>query len=377
MNIAAAPRTPPASSGRRWAALLLVAAGSVVFGCDRRSPEPAPRTTPAPPAAVSEEAVEAALTAADQYLNAQEIEKAEAILTRLVTRAPAEGRARELLGQVLTLRASRAERRGERDAAVAARLDALEQYRAAVALDPDSAGLHHSAGVVAMAAGQADAALELFGRASRLAPENPQHPLYAAQVLIQQQQFAAAEEALRAVLALDPDEPVAHASLAIVAIETGRVDDAMAAIGEARAIAPRDLRFRAQEARIHRRAGDPQRALELLTALTPRERLDPAVAAEVAASFSAVGDHGSAAEVWAEQFRQRSEHPDAYRLAVQAGHASLEAGERGRAVWWVEQARLLGGLSPEVRALEERLRGDGGEAARPAGAGGTEHRDDG
>ncbi|MDY7110450.1 MAG: tetratricopeptide repeat protein [Planctomycetota bacterium] len=304
------------------------------------------------------DAIEAALTAANEYLNSRNLVEAELILDKLIERAPREVRARELMSQVLIIKATQAQRRGDEEAAETARREAYEHYQAAVEVEPESAGLRHSAAMMALAAGETDAALDQFREAGRLDPTNPQHPLYEAQILIQEKRFEEAKRSLRRVIELDADEPLAHASLAMIALEEGDFEEALGRISRARRLVPDDLRFRVQEARIHRRHGDVRRALELLTALSDAQRADPGVTAELAAAYEQQGRHERAAEAWAHRYRQRPTDPRAYLAAVRAGEAFLRAGRRGAAELWLEQARVSGGNAPEIRALQRALAGE-------------------
>lgn len=300
-------------------------------------------------------AIEASLAAADEYFNTQEIEKAEIILDRLIDRAPAEGRAHELLGQVLTVRAARSAAAGDVETARDLRREAYEHYRRAVEIGPVTAGLHQSAGTIAMMAGESAAALMHFEAAATLDPVNPQHPLYAAQLLIADEEFEAARARLERVLVLDPDEPLAYASLAIVALGEGHTDDALAAIARARTLAPNDVRFRVQEARILRRSGRTDRAVEGLLALGESEWSDDAVAAELAEGFAALDRYADAARVWMRRFRTREVTTASYLDAARAGDALRRAGDLDGARRWLTEAAVLAPDAPEVRALAEAL----------------------
>jgi tetratricopeptide (TPR) repeat protein len=350
-----------------WFRHILVSAALVgcfgLFACRNEADSPAKADGAAalepPPAAarIDGDAIEAALAAATEYLNSQNLVEAELILEELIERAPREVPARELMGQVLIMKATQAQRSGNDEAAASIRSEAYEHYRAAVAVEAGSAGLQQSAGVIALAAGEIDAALGHFIEAGRLDGANPQHPLYAAQILIQQKRFDAAKQSLRRVIELDADEPLAHASLAMIAVEEGDFDEALGRIDRARRLAPADLRFRVQEAKIHRRSGDRQRALELLTALSAEERADAGVTVEIAAAWSDLGEDEKAAEAWAHSYRQRPTDRLAYLAAVRAGEAYLRAGRRAAAELWLEQARIAGGNAPEIRALARALAG--------------------
>jgi predicted Zn-dependent protease len=307
------------------------------------------------PPPVSAESVEASLQAAGTYVNAGELVKAEAILGRLVERAPGNVHARELLGQVLVMQAAEADAAGDPAGAAAARREAYEHYRAAAEADAESSGLQQSAGMIALTAGLPEAALAHFRAAEALAPGDVQPPLFAAQVLLQMERRDEARTALQRVLALDPDESRAHASLAVICLEEERYADALDHIAEARAIDPADHGLRLMEARIRRRAGDPRAAVELLAALLPEERADAGITAELAASYTALGEHVKAARAWEHRYERRRTEPTAYLAAVEAARSLLAAGRLAEARLWLEQARLAGRNAPAVRELEREL----------------------
>jgi tetratricopeptide (TPR) repeat protein len=336
-----------------------------LYGCGNEpdSPSHGEGGAIAPAPAVSAANIEQALAAADDYLNREELAKAEAILSVLIERAPRELRARELMGQVLTAKATEADQRGDEETAAAARRDAWAHYRVAVELDPDSAGLQHSTAMIALAAGASDAALEHFRAAGRLDPTNPQHPLYEAQLLIQRQDYVVASEAVDRVLALDPDEPFAHASRAIIAMEEGRLSEAVHHITEARRISPSELGFRVQHARIHRRLGDPRSAVELLAPLTDLERADEGVTNELAAAYGDLGEHAKAAAAWAHRYASQPESRRMYLSAVRAGESLVMASRLEEARQWLAEAERLAPSAPEVEALRRAL----AEAGRPKG----------
>jgi Tfp pilus assembly protein PilF len=316
---------------------LLVLAVTFI-GCSR-SPDP---ETPAPPPA----ALEAALASAEQYLDANDPASAATILAKLLETAPDDARAHELYGRALYLQ-------GRPQAA-------YEQYRLAVEAgseaDPvGAAGLNQSAGEIASAAGLPDRALEHFRAAGRLDPMAPKPPLYEAQILIQLDRRAEAREALDRVLALDPDEAYAYASLALVALRDGDRAEALRNIAEARAIAPDNLGIRVQEARIRRQCDQPRRALELLLALDAGVQTEEAVTAEIAACYLALDRPHDAALAWERRYRRNPRSPHAWRAAVGAAEACLAAGRRDDAEWWCRQARTAAPDEADVKALQRRL----------------------
>ncbi|MCH7547402.1 MAG: tetratricopeptide repeat protein [Planctomycetes bacterium] len=338
--------------------LALVTAG----GCDRAEPEPAksadpdsiatPDEPPTQSATIPPENIEASLKAADQYFSTGELDKARAILEVLVERAPREGPARELYGQVLALLALQAG--PEIGASQIQELleNAYEQYRVACDITPDSPGLHHSAGMIANEAGRREDALEHFLIAGRLDPLNPQPPTFAAQLLIQLDRLDEAHQQLTAALKIDKDEPVIYASLAIIAMKGKQFAEALSLIREARSIDPRHLGLLAQESRIHRESGEPRRGLEGLIALNEYQRSHVAIAAEIASGYEAIGEPTRAAEAWEHRYNLLVDQPDRWRDALRAGQIYLRAGKRELAWKWLQVAKLIAPDDPDIRAFE-------------------------
>jgi protein O-GlcNAc transferase len=344
---------------RELLARLLLMLLTPLAGCKDSSPPPpaAAESTPtdATSSGLSAEQIEQSLAAAQEYLATQDIAKAKAILLTLVERAPNEVRAKELLGQTFILAAQQADQRRDAPAARTLRTQAYEQYKAAVALQPNSAGLHHSAGLMALTAGEPDAALGHFQAAGKLDPSSAQHPLFEAQLLIQKQRLDEAQAALERVLAIDPDEATAHASLAMIALERQQFDAALKHIAEARRIHPADIGMRGQQAKIHRRMNEPKKALELLIGVGPADRAREDVAFEIAASYDLLGEHIKAARAWEHVYKTNPVAPKAWLAMVHAGESLLKAGEREQAYMLLQQAKLAAPNEPEIKALEERI----------------------
>ncbi len=337
---------------------LLAAAACVSITCC--SDDAPTRPKPVAPAAssVDAEKIEASLLAINQYMQTGDWIKAEAIARTLLTRAPDEPRAHEMLGQLLIEKAAQIEASGDAGTSVKLKQQAWMSYRTAVELDSSNAGLHHSAGLVAMTAGQHDEALMLFLKAESLDSTNAQFPLFAAQLLMQAQKLDDADAALRRALSIAPDEPYVHASLAMLALERDQFDDALASMSIARRAEPDNIGFRAQQAKIHRRRNQPRIALELLIGLDEPSRVVEAVAFEIASSYDALGEHAKAADAWGLCFRGNPASPRAHLAAVRAGECALKAQDRDSALRWASIAQRLNPESDEVRELVARLRHD-------------------
>jgi tetratricopeptide (TPR) repeat protein len=260
--------------------------------------------------------------------------------------APQECRALELSGRILYLRGLQAASSGggggggaggEGDQAAAAAFiaQAHDRYLAAIECQgAPPAGLHQSAGEIAAAAGRLDAALDHFRAAGTLDPLDPKHPLYEAQMLMKLGRTAEAAQAIDRVLAIDPGEPFAHATLASASLEARDCTAAIGHIEAARRLAPADLAIRIHEASIRRRCDQPRQGLELLVGLDEPTRSQEIVTAEIAECFRALGQPASAAAAWEARYRLNPRDPSAWQSASRAADAHLEAGNREAARWW-------------------------------------------
>ena len=329
-----------------------------LISCSEQGDASSANAAPTSQTPITQEAIEKALAAAQDYFLKQRLTEAQLILRTLIEREPREYRAHELLGQVLLSQAMQPAEEPDARAAAQAIVEAYEEYRQATQLIPNqvdptaAAGLHQSAGEIASIAGRLDDALDHFQRAAQLDPTNPKHPLYQGQILLQKRMLPEARRALERVLIVDPNEAYAHASLAMIALEEDNEVKAIEHIAEARQIDPNDLSLRIQEARVRRLCNQPRRALELLVLLTDQERAEEVVASEIASCYRQLGQPTKAAQAWQHRYQLR---PEAWQAAAHAAEAYFAAQQRDEALWWYERARLAAPNSPQVRALEKTI----------------------
>jgi tetratricopeptide (TPR) repeat protein len=307
---------------------------------------------------INSEKIEASLSAANQYLQTGEIVEAEAILRTLIGRAPEEPRGHELLGQTLMQKALNAEKSGDSASAIDLKKQAYGAYLEAVRCDSHTAGLQHSAGLMAMAAGESDAALTHFQAAEKLDSSNPQYALFAAQLLMQMKRLDDAQAALQRVLAASPQEPYAHASMAMLLLERGEFEQALQEISTARGVLPDDVGLRAQHAKVYRRMNQPRKALELLVGLEANDRAQEAVAFEIASAYDMLGDPSKAGAAWescAQVNPQAAPDRVAY-AALQAARMYLKAGETGDALRCAQVAERVTPDAAEVKDVMAQVR---------------------
>lgn len=133
--------------------------------------------------------------------------------------------------------------------------DALPQFQAAVALDPNFADAHNNLGNVLVDLGDIPAGINHFERSIALRPEsaNPFNNLGSA--YFAQGKFAQAADAFRRAAELDTRLVEAQANLALAYERLGKTDDAIAAGKRAESLSPHNPQIHATLARLLRQAG--------------------------------------------------------------------------------------------------------------------------
>jgi len=178
---------------------------------------------------------------------------------------------------------------------------AHDQFLAAIAIGPDTPEIRFDAASVAHAAGLLDDAAEHYMQAQAMEPSDPRHPLHLAQVQRKLGQTAEAKKNLLIAARLDESLDIAWGTLADIALEENKLSIARTHIENAREIAPGKLAWRIVEARIERRGNDPERALGLLTGLSPEARArEPFVLHEMALALGLLQRPADAAGLYAE-----------------------------------------------------------------------------
>lgn len=330
--------------------------GSMLASCGEGD-QPGSSSTSQNQASPSQDRIDASLAAAEQYFDNGENEKAETILATLLKRAPDQPRAHELLASIEIARADACAQRGDGEGAKEAFAQAYDHYEIVIEGSPPNAGLEQSAGRVAIAAGETDAALAHFRRAGDIDSADPSNPLLEANLLLQLKRLDEARAAIDRAVKLDGEEPYALATLAMVLHAQGEAELALQKIAEARELArPNDeLAIRVVEARLHRLLGDPERALALLLPLSGSQRAEQAVASEIAESAVANGDHKRAFDAWAHRYQLTKD----WNAALHAARQALAAGLVDESWSWFRRAELAAPSAPTVREFYAQLRAHG------------------
>lgn len=291
---------------------LILAAAFVVRQGVQGGPAPASASSGGADALVIEEI----LRSSRGLLSRGEYGKAEALLAPAVARNQTDQDLRLALAEALL---------GQREFEAA-----HEQFVAAIAIGPDTAPVRFDAASVASAAGLDADAEEHYWAAQSMDPRDPRYPLYLAQVQRKLDKTSEAKKNLLIAARLDPSLDIAWGTLADIALEENNLSIAQGHIERARELAPERLAWRILEARIARRGNDPERAVALLSGLSPEERArEPMALREMALSLGLMNEPERAAALYAD-------------ASTMLGAQSERLGETLRlAAEWYERAGMV------------------------------------
>ncbi len=137
------------------------------------------------------------------------------------------------------------------------RAEAERLYRIALAENPNDATAAFLTGVLALESGRLEAAVEMFVRATTIAPDNAIYYANLGEAERRLRRFANAASALLRALALKPDLAAPHYNLGLVMQEVGDADGALACFERAAELQPglADVHDRIAAARKARRPG--------------------------------------------------------------------------------------------------------------------------
>ena len=311
-----------------------------------------PTEDKAPP--LSGESIRHSLEAAESYLTSGDEGRARSILSKIIEKAPADGRGYEMMGRLELRRGIELREMGLIDSSREQFRDSYRWYEKALPFMADSGGLHQSAGEVAQLAGLETEALSLYEKAIELQPDNPKPSLCAAQLLLESQPERA-EFILRSVLEKHPDQSHALATLALACQSLGQTEVAAEMASRALSLAGDEVAVRIVIARVHRLSGREREALELLLALPDDVRGKESAASEIASCWLAIGQPSNAAEAWAGCFRANAFRVDAWRYALRAAEAMAMAKQEAMAASWLEQAVMLDAPENELDLARDRI----------------------
>ncbi len=341
-----------AGAGRAAGVLLgiaaLVGAGFAGWTLYRVAAAPAPQETPEPagPGVASMETVEAVLATVKRLRDEGQPSAAESVLSAAVRQYPSDQDLRLAFVDLLM-----AGRRWS---------EAYDQSLAAIEIGQVPAPVEFAAGTLANMTDRPALAAAHYANAMRLDPSNPDYPVYLAAVQLKMNQTQDAKASLAIATRLAPDRAQVYGMLAQIALAENKLGIAGQQIERARALQPAEPAWVLLEARIRKREGETERALELLHTLPQQEMDAPATLALMAECYGFLGRPGDAASRYLDAAERDPANAD---LAFEAAQWLERTGDRAAALRWARRAEQLGhrqasgwiqGLPPVPDAEPER-----------------------
>lgn len=318
-------------SGKIWGVLLgLLALGGAGFaGWTLYSvSKPAPAVAeeaPAETGVATMETVEAVLASVQQLIKDENFSAAERVMSESVRKFSSDQDLRLAFGDFLMTR----ERWSE----------AYDQYAAAIAAGAVPAQSYFAAGTLANMSQRPELAAEHYRQAMQADPSSAEYPLYLASVQMKLSQWSQAKASLALAGRLAPERAEVWGMYAQVALNENRLSIAQQQVEKARRLEPRESVWVLMEAKIRKRAGEPGKALDLLSAL-PQAEMDRLETLELLAEcYGMLGRPGDAASRYMDAAER---DPGNAELAFETALWLERTGERGEALAWAARARGLG-----------------------------------
>jgi len=287
---------------------------------------PGSETGGGPADRASTETIERVLESVQVYVAREEFKPAIAILQRAVGEHPEDPDLRYALGD-LHMR-------------VEAWSSAYDQYAAGIAAeDTPGAETLFTAGTLASEIGSYELSETHYEAAMAADPENPEYPLYLANIRLKLNKLDEAAAAVALAGRLAPERSEVWVTWAHIAMRRNAIDAALDHIAHARELEPAVPEWARIEARLLKRRGAPAAAIEVLSALGETAQTTPATARLLAESYGMLDRPGAGAERVVASARA---HPEDPSIAYDAAVWLERAGERGRALDWARRARELG-----------------------------------
>ena len=274
--------------------------------------------------------IEEVLASVQVYVSSEEFGPATAILKGAIGRYPTDPDLRFALGDLYMM---------TKEYPLA-----YEQYVAAIEHNrSEGSGIdsksQFTAGTLANTIGQPELAKVHYKLAMEGDPQNADYPLYLANIQFKLNELDAAKASLAIAGRLAPDRAMVWATWAKIALRQNNLPIAIQQIQKVRKLEPRVVDWIVLEANIRKRDGNPERAIELLSALPDDSLDDPESIRLLAESYGMIGRPGDAASRMVDYANR---HSDNAQAAFDAAVWLERAKERGDAVLWGRRARDLG-----------------------------------
>mgnify|MGYP001067162657 CR=1 FL=1 len=282
--------------------------------------------------------LEVALEDARRLLARQnEPEKAKLLLEKLIERFPDSQAAHQLLADA--------------HFSTGDSLQAYEHMDVSLTLGEDHPEMRFATFMFAEDAELLDEALKHLLKAEELDPASVKYPVYMAALRLKRNEPQEAKASLLRAVQLDEGVAQAWGMLAQIAFDENKLNIAKQHVGKARELEPESTAYRVLEARILRRAMQPERAANVLMGVPDRQLYgDPMIAEELAVSLLMLGEKARAAQVYVDAAEANPENAE---LAFKAAELLEQTGDERRALRYADRAKFLG--HERAEELADRL----------------------
>lgn len=307
--------------------LALAGAGFAAWTLYSVTQTPPPAATPGTPETGMADlpTIEAVLASVQQFVKDENFAAAEKVLSESVRRFPEDQDLRLAFGDFLMGR-----QRWQ---------DAYDQYGAAIQAGPVPARVQFAAGTLANMAQRPELAAEHYRKAMETDAGVVEYPMYLAAVQMKMNRLNEAKASLALAARIDESRADIWGMFAQVALNENKPVIAEQQIAKARALEPDEPAWVLMDARIRKRDGRPQEALDLISALSQTTIDAPETLELLSECYGMLGRPGEAAS----RYMDASErNPRNAELAFQAALWLERSGERGEAIGWAKRAAMLG-----------------------------------
>ncbi len=269
--------------------------------------------------------IEGVLASVQSFVRDKEYTRAQAVLESAVLQFPGDQDLRVAMGDLMMLDGQNAA--------------AYDQYVAAIEIGPTNGDMEFTAGTLANTIGNRTLAVQHYKQAVKMDPTRPDYMTYLAVLQMNLNQLDDAKANLALASQLAPDDAQIWAIRASLALRENTLGIAQLHIDRARELEPREPKWILSEAKIRKRGGEVDVAINLLTGL-PEEMLSTdETLGLLAECYGLVGRPGDAASRYIDAAQADEKNAG---LAFEAALWLERAGDRENALKWGRRARDLG-----------------------------------
>ena len=288
------------------------------------------------------------LEAIDRWLTAGQPESGEAIARVLLRRLPRDPHVRLALARTLVARAGRVQAAEGPDAAAPLAREAAEiltpENRPDTLGQTDLVIWNRTRGLALENAGLDAEAIDTYRETAEL---DRVTALYLALALLRIDETPEAARILEELSSDNEPDPFILAALAEARFDPEAPEEARTVVAQAVRLDPDAWAIRLRQASIERRAGRPDIAIEMLSALSEEIRSERVVCEELARAWRAYGDPARAGDIWANRARA---YPNDLGAAIEAANHFGDAGRIDDAEAWI---RIVEDVAPDDERIQD------------------------